>query len=278
MVNNVVGDLDSPGTVLWEDPAVFTNLQVMCEGYINSANPPDRKSVYQSAYAAICWRTGHYDMARRILDELGDKVDGQIFMRDFKVPVAVARAEIYALAGPFAHDLNAARTLVASNLHMRAIDGYQDVVKLANGDTNVVAYATQKIEALRLTMQTTQGEWVPLAIPKDMTGWSVRAGVWKVDDDGAVVGESTPDGLLLVCNQLFDQNLEIKGELEFIQARTNSSSMPASAWGPLTKDPAISIPVCSIRPNEKPRWEQVVAFAVLVGLLSRRAWMSRTPT
>lgn len=218
IVGKVVNDLDSPGTALWEDPAVFTNLQVMCEGYINSDNPPQRKSGYQSLYAAICWRTGHYDVARRILDELGDKAESHIFMRDFKTPFDAARSEIYALTSPFAYDLKAAQTLAASNFHIKAIDGYQDVMAQANADSNVIAYASQKIEALRLTVKTAQGDWIPLAIPGDLKGWSVRAGAWKVEDDGAVVGESTRDGLLLVCDQLFDPNMEIKGELEFVQA------------------------------------------------------------
>ena len=218
MVYKVVNDLDSPGTALWDDPAIFTNLQEMCEGYIKSDNAPGRKPAYQSEYASICWRTGHYDIARRILDELGDKFEGYAFMRDFSTPFDTACTEIYALTSPFADNLKAARTLAASNFHAKAINYYQDIAHRANGDSNVIAYASQKIEALRMTMKASQGDWVPLAISKDLTGWSVRAGVWKVENDGAVLGESTQAGLLLVCNQLFGPNIEIKGELEFVQA------------------------------------------------------------
>ena len=218
MFDNVVNDIDSPGTTLWEDSGVFTNLQTMCEGYINSDNPPKRRSSYQTLYAAICWRTGRYILARRALDEVGDKVESDLFMRYFKVPFDAVRNEIYALTGTFADDLKAARALAASNFQTKAIDAYQDILARANGDSNVVAYAQQHIEALKSTGKMSRGEWITLTIPKDLTGWSARAGVWKVEDDGAVVGESTQEGLSLVSNQLFDQNLEIKGELEFIQS------------------------------------------------------------
>jgi hypothetical protein len=218
MVYRIVNDLDSPGTALWNDPAVYSNLQTMCEGYIKADNTPDKKTAYQSAYAAICWRTGHYDKARRILDDLGDKAEGHVFLRDFKTPFDAARTEIYALISGFADDLNKAQTLVASNNQTKAITLYKDIMERADGDTNIIVYTGQQIEMLKTAIKANQGDWIPLTIPKDLTGWTVRAGVWKVEDDGAATGESTREGLLLVFNQTFGPNVEIKGELEFVKA------------------------------------------------------------
>jgi peroxiredoxin len=214
VLGEVLNDMDSPGTALWDDPVVFSNLQIMCEGYIRSDNPPHRKSAYQTLYAAICWRTGRYEMARRILDELGDKAEGYIFLRDFRVPFDTARQEIYAMTSPWAGSLQTASTLAAT----QAIEAYQELLARADADSNVLAYAAQKLEAIRMAMKREQGEWVTLSIPKDLAGWSVRAGVWKVEDDGAVVGESTKGGLLLVCDHRFDPDLEVRGELQFLQA------------------------------------------------------------
>jgi hypothetical protein len=237
MLHKVISDLDSPGTALWDDPSVYNNLQVLCEGYINSNKPPQKKSAYQSLWAAICWRTGHYDRARQILDELGDKTEGSIFIRDFKTPFDIARTEIYALTSPFTEDLKAARALAASNFQVKAINGFQEVIERANGDSNVISYARQNMDTLRTMIKISQGDWVPLTIPRELTGWTVRAGDWRVEDDGAVVGDSKREGLLLVCNQLFDQNLEVKGELEFVQAPYKYNINGGIAVGATDKKP-----------------------------------------
>lgn len=213
-LGRIANDLDGPGTTLWTDPVVFSNLQVMCEGYIGSDNPPRPKHAYQSLYAAICWRAGRYEQARRILEQLGEQVDDHVFMHEFKVPFDTARMEIYALTSPWADRLKTASTRAGTE----AMDAYRQIMVDAAADSNVSAYAAQKLEALQLASKNAQGDWVALTFPKDLSGWSVRGGLWRVEDDGAVVGESTRGGLLLVCDHLFASDLEVRGEIEFLQA------------------------------------------------------------
>ena len=214
-LEDMVNDVEGAGTALWSSPAIWEHLQQLYLGYIQCETRPMEKWVYQTDYAAIAWRTGHYSVARQILDELGTKIQAGIFVRDFNVSYPEARAEIYAFTGALAEDLKKADLLVKDHRDEEAMAAYRGFVADAS-DSNVVFCARQRLEKLQHDHALSRGAWLPLKPGKDLKGWTVHSGNWKVEDDGAIVGESTAQGLLMVCDQLLAENMEIRGEVEFI--------------------------------------------------------------
>jgi len=214
-LEDIVNDVEGAGTALWSSPALWEHLKQLYLGYIQCETRPMEKSVYQTDYAAIAWRTGHYSVARQMLDELGAKIQAGIFVRDFNVSYPEARAEIYAYTSALAEDLKKADLLVKDHRDEEALTAYRVIVSNAS-DSNVVLFARQKLEKLQHDHALARGAWLPLKPGKDLKGWTVHCGQWKVEDDGTIVGESTAQGLLIVCDQLLAENMEIRGELEFI--------------------------------------------------------------
>lgn len=214
-LQDIANDVEGAGTALWSSPAIWEHLQQLYSGYIQCEARPLGKSVYQGNYAAIAWRTGHYSIARQLLDDLGDKIQTGIFVRDFNVAYLEARAQIYAYTSRYADDLKKADQLVKDHRDEEASIAYQGLLSKGS-DSNVVFCARQSLEKLQHDHALARGAWLPLKPGKDLKGWTVHSGEWKVEDDGALVGESTARGLLIVCNQLLAESLEIRGEVEFI--------------------------------------------------------------
>jgi hypothetical protein len=197
----------------WRKPETFPLLQEMFEGYIAVTTNLTRRA-NRSLLAASAWRCGRMEEAYRYLRELGDDLDAALIEKDFDTPVSRIRAEAAAGGGPLAAEIAA---LEARRVRepSAVLAGYDELLQRAEADEWTRSYLRGCRATLQFATDWEKGEPITLAVPADLAGWTVRSGTWRVEQDGALRGVSTDDGLMLVCDALLEGGFEMSGDLEW---------------------------------------------------------------
>jgi len=87
-------------TDIWTQADVYDNLRTLYEGIL--ADPTcvgTRRDTVTTAYAAVAWRCGEFQDARRLLDQLGNRGDSSVVQKMFRVPLVRVRHEVYKATG-----------------------------------------------------------------------------------------------------------------------------------------------------------------------------------
>jgi tetratricopeptide (TPR) repeat protein len=202
---------------IWRAPGVYQNLRALSEGEL--ARPDLSKALataVKSRQAAIAWRCGAYEDARKALDELGDQLDPTAFVTSFKTPLDRAKSEVYAATGPLAAQIKRAEALYQEGETAKALPLFEEAAK-KNTDSRAGAYLQGRLAAVRADAGLAGKQWVEVTPKEGLAGWEVIQGKWEVESDGAVVvrhgGVSSFEFLL--CSSAVPNDFEIRGELEF---------------------------------------------------------------
>ncbi len=199
----------------WKKRKTYPRLQEMFAGYAEQGLP-SRRDYYRSVQAAVEWYYQHYDEARGILEELGDRFDDSVFSDWFETPAAQAKREIMLLSGASGDEMQRAERLRASGRFEEALKTYRKVA--AQADEEVGKLVRDSVVALDMEREFADGDWVRFMPPPDFAGWSYRAGDWRYLPDGALEAKSWDKGFWLLCDADLGRRLEIQGEIEFVGA------------------------------------------------------------
>lgn len=229
----------------WQEEGVYENLQTVFEGVLADpyrTSEPSRcltlkmgrkyavwttRQVFRPAgmksqYAAVAWRCGRYDDARRLFDELGEQVWPGALTIAFGVPLSMAKGEVIAATGPLGAQVRKADKLYQEGQVSEALSIFEQLVKDSKDDT-ASTYLRDRVATLRLEDALSLGEWIDLTPPTDLTGWYKRGGEWNVA--GANTLELKPSGLhaaLLVSNMRAPQGFEIRGKIEMLPTQSGA--------------------------------------------------------
>ena len=189
------------------------------EGVLAEKSRASEHNFLKSEYAAVAWRAGHHDDARKLLDELGDNVHRDRFEKLFKTHATVAIGEVYAITGREGSQVKKAAEMYSQQRTGEALE-ILEKVPLDNVNEYARYYLRDRTTTLRMEIALRDEKWLDIAWDKDFTGWTVRSGNWELQQDGAVVsfpGESSPGGghQYLISNARFEDNYEIRCEVEF---------------------------------------------------------------
>jgi hypothetical protein len=210
LVTAIAEEEDTPE--LWQVPRVYANLKRLFEGYIaEPSQSADSGVQWKSQYAAFAWRTGHLETAARLVRELGPKLDETTFA-PFNVRVPVIRGQVMAAAGEQAARVRQAETLYDAGATDKAIEAFAALAEQLK-DASVQAYLNDRLASLRMEQALAKGEWVKLAPPATLDGWTRLYGEWQIGADGSAT-TTNPQASLLACNMRTDGNLEITGTIE----------------------------------------------------------------
>jgi len=210
----------------WRRPDVYANLQTAFEGILAGPWPDEDLAHYKSMYAAMAWRSGHYEDARRLFDELGDQLDNAVFPERFKTPVGLVRGQVYAATGPLGKKVQRAEALYFGGEVERALPLFEKALRSAT-DEEVVSYLRDRVVTLRIKVGLAQGDWVDIMPEKGLAGWQSVRGSWNLEPDGSLAGREINDcGTLIACNAPVEGNFEIQGEIELPPDRGEGGVIP----------------------------------------------------
>lgn len=201
----------------WKDayrrPGVYEHLKEYYEGVLREPTWENQSAYLKSLYAVTAWAAGKYDDAKKLFDELGDKVDTSAFKKFGTKPVFVF-GEVNALTGPFKDQIRWAEKLYSENQSPEGLIIFEKAYEKTKDDPMASYYLRSRIVTLRIKQGLEKEEWVDLMPKGNLAGWQVMAGDWIIAGDGTLQGTSTNEGLMLLCDTYVDGNFEIKGDVE----------------------------------------------------------------
>lgn len=199
---------------LWENPEVFAKVRETVEKLVAATPEARRNTEYLTILAAAAYRNGEFDLARRTIDRLGDRYDEDaigamsLFWDDMV-------DEVYAMTGEVGPTVREAREALKQHEHEKAIGLLAQAAAAAGDDARAGRYLRHAVTTARWEQAYRRGEWVPLQFEKGLPGWSVRAGQWRVDDQGRATCLAT-DGIILRCRMPVGADWELKGRIDFV--------------------------------------------------------------
>ncbi len=98
-LHDITDDLEGK-TTWWERPDVYQHAEELFDGYAKEKDRPLKITFYDTVHAAVAFRCGHYDVAKSLLDKLGDQVETATFAYHAGAIVDIVRKEVQAEQRP----------------------------------------------------------------------------------------------------------------------------------------------------------------------------------
>lgn len=206
---------------LWKDPATTQLLNVIYDGY---AKTRDMHDYFMSKKAATAWYCERYSDSRKLIDELGDKLNKDAFQEVHKVSVDNVKSQIFALGGTYGQKLQDANLLSDNGKPAQALAVYQEVAKNPDIEKESSEYIRMRMSELGFMVQFTEGKWVDIKVPKDLYGWMAIGGQWTVLEDGSVKGSSNDKRMILLCWYDLSDSFEFSADFEIIESVTDANA------------------------------------------------------
>lgn len=207
---------------IYQTEGVYDAMTVLFDGLCAEPSRKAEADKLRSRQAGLAWKCGRAAEAKKLLDALGDRVDNG-GMIAAGTSAAQAVPAIYAATCEQATFIVAADALLNTHHTEDAIGRYQSVMgKLgdSSGDKQVKIYLARHIRLAEWAGQLDKTGEVDVSPDKDLTGWTVMRGEWKVEN-GEVFGTSDDTGMLMLLELPVGQLWAFSGEVGIGFNRSN---------------------------------------------------------
>jgi hypothetical protein len=92
-------------------------------------------------------------------------------------------------------------------------------------------YLDQRISVSETEVGLRAGQSVRIVKVPDLAGWTPKVGTWQIDNDGALVGTSAAEGLLIAFDARVGPDFEISTEID-VAATSNGQFQAGIVFGP----------------------------------------------
>ncbi len=208
---------------LWERPDVELKTDTLFGRMLEEPLHEARHARLKTEWAAVAWRGGRFHEARRLLGELGDEADPEGFSRRFYLSLDRARAQVYALTGPQAEEIESAEQLYGERALAEALalfEALQDEID----EPYAAAHIANRLTALRTESAFYGGAWVTMLPDSDLAGWEKFSDKWVVEDDGSVSLLPGTDFTTLLFTGRIEGDYEVRGEVELPPTGTDANA------------------------------------------------------
>jgi tetratricopeptide (TPR) repeat protein len=224
LYNAVWAISESDGEVgIWRQPGVYRDLRGLFEG--GAAEPSRAKDIagIRTREAAVAWRCGAYDDARRLLDKLDGSIAPQdggntVFEYVYGTPSSWALGEVYAATGPLASQVRKAEALYEASEASAALPIFKRALQ-DNTDQRAASYLRARVETCRIESELAGDKWVALATSLDAL--RVENGQWERGSDGSIIAPKPQGWETLVCAARMPRNFEVRAQVDLKPAGLN---------------------------------------------------------
>jgi hypothetical protein len=211
VIKDIAEELDSWNEI-YKDPAVCENMRLMLEKYIARAGDED-KNYYRSILAYFAYRKHDYDMARKLMDELADKLQTRVFEKYANPNMVIGN--VYAYTGPLAEELKKADTLIEKGEWGEAKKTIQTCLEKENSDFMVKQYLERRIDSIDIYLRYQSTEWQPFLPEKGQQGWHLSGGLWDFHSQTSVTGKTDSNGSMAFwCGADVPKQFQMKGRFD----------------------------------------------------------------
>lgn len=198
----------------WADPDIYRAVGQVLSGYEAAMPAGRRRDWFGSWQAAVAWRAGKFDDARRLLDHLTTPVAFNRFALFTKQPELMV-GQVYAFSGPNAQGARQATTDAEAGRIENAAKEFDDLAKATDDKDKAAFYFDDYATTLQTHLKLDAGEWADLIPKRGVHGWRVSEGNWSLDSKGRLVGTSDQAGLLLLADADLGKRYEVIATMEY---------------------------------------------------------------
>jgi hypothetical protein len=222
-VQDLESDLELPrGRHIYGRADIWPHLQKMYEGYIAEPSLAAHHGGWQSAYAAVAYLAGKYDVARQQLEAV-DWTPAPRNLVDWGTDLSLMPWEVAARTSPVGPQINTAEARRDRGDTADALRIYTGLKTAANLDERTQTFIADRLATLDLEARLQKGGWVDFLPSGDrFTGWCAARGRWQSLPDGALEVQSGHDGHILYSRARIGTEFEVKGEFETVRSSTKA--------------------------------------------------------
>ncbi|MBI1374780.1 MAG: hypothetical protein GC159_18830 [Phycisphaera sp.] len=211
---NVVVELDGSHELAGKLTAMYAPLDHVLAGYqeYDKEDLP-RVAWNQSRRAALAWRFGRYDAARKMIEAAGDQLDASAWDL-FGGDGATAIGESLARSGDLADATNAALDDAEGRRWAEASAAFSKLAATADLAPPVKDYLTLQARRADLMVRFEHGLVVDIQ-PNVARDWKTVQGTWWFDPLGGVRAKSTGRGMWMIHELTFGNRFEMTGVFEY---------------------------------------------------------------
>lgn len=191
--------------------AVYPEVEAMFDGYIASPTHPDVARWARTSKMVWAFKARKWDVAREMLDALNGQQHPDV-LNDYGLDTYDTKGLIYAKTSDSRREIDAA---TEQSDPVRRQQQFEKILKALPNDDPVRPWLQRKLESAKFEAQLASGEWVDY--PAGLDAWRMDHGKWKVDDQGALIGEAT-GGLTLVSKLEMPASFELRCDVECLKA------------------------------------------------------------
>ena len=198
----------------WADPDVYRLVGQVLSGYEAAMPAGRRRDWFRSWHAAVAWRAGKFDDARKLLDQLTTPVAFTRFALFTKQPELMV-SQIYAYTGPNANKARQATADAEAGQTADAAKEFDELAKATDDKDKAAFYFDDYATNLKTSLKLAAGEWDDLIPKRGVHGWRASEGNWSIDSKGRLVGTTNEGGLLLLADADLGQRYEVIATMEY---------------------------------------------------------------
>jgi len=213
VVWDIGSEMDDWRTV-YQRPNTYRHMKVFFNGVLTEPSRKPEQDYFKSAYGIIAWAAEEYQDARKLFDELGDKVDLTAF-REGSLDVDAVLGDVYLRTGTESEAYIAAEKLFDKSQSVKAISLYEGLGEEATDNPHIRALLQDRLATLKMKKRFLDGDWASIFPDGDLTGWEEKGGLWTFEDDGSLKAtrRKADDAILLVSKCIIDDNYEIRAKV-----------------------------------------------------------------
>jgi hypothetical protein len=210
---------------VYRDQELYDMVAAVLERYRREPAAQSDWKRYASLQAAIAYKAGRYEDARRFLHDCGGVLAPEAG-RAVDEPLLEARIE--AQAAPDGEATRRAETLYLAGRPAEAAPVFEQA--LAHAVPAARPYLAQRLAAATLETRLAAGEKVRWLPPAGLDGWTPVLGTWIVDKDGSLLGTSGMRGLLINADARVGPDFQIEADVE-IASTSNGQFQAGIVFG-----------------------------------------------
>ena len=200
--------------LVYRRPGTYKRLKTYFEGVLAEPSRAKEADYFKTQYGILAWAVEEYDDARKLFDELGDKVHLAEF-KEFAVDADRVIGEVHWRTGPLKDDYSAAEKSFSEGQSLEALPLYEALSEKASDDAKTNAILRDRLAVLRMKKDFLDGDWVDILPEASLAGWEKKGGEWTHEADGTLKGVAEPTGtqLILLSEWEIEDNFEIRGKV-----------------------------------------------------------------
>ncbi|TWT33493.1 hypothetical protein KOR34_33250 [Posidoniimonas corsicana] len=197
---------------------VYDEAAEVCDRYIAEDS---NANWWRSVHLALAYCTEHWEDAERRLDELNGEPEFNAFAR-FPVTVSEVVSEVRVRTSPQAAELMEVLSDDDPDNRATAIQRLEELAEQQDIGPHVRFRLRSKLQTLNWLRAFDEGQAVALQADPTLAGWQTAAGFWTSEEDNrALRGVSSTDGVIAVCHADFGPAWELSGEWEYGESPYN---------------------------------------------------------